>query len=512
MGWKDAPVIDGWQSAPVEQSSGMQDFGVGFANSVRETGYGLRDAARVLGAGIIASPGMASLDQQQRQATDARRAAHPMPQSGAGFAGQVAGGVAATVPMMLLPGGQSVAGAALAGGLYGATQPVGTEDSRTKNAAVGAALGGGTSIGMKVAGKVVQPVKNVLSKAEQEAVDFLKSQGIDLSVAQQTGSKAMQSVERFLADNPITGPAMAAFRDKQGRQFTSAAARTIGENSDNVGPEVLSRARTRITGTMDEIASKYAPDIATIEPELAQMEASAARLGNYGQPIVNFVNDIRTAAQNGTLSGDTVRRFRTELGRLKRDQYVGGLANDLDEVLADGMQTAMQGTEDFARYLAARVQYRNLKSIESAATNDARATVSAGTLASRQAGSKFTRDSFKYGTGDQELANLARSGNSVIDKFPNSGTAARAGAQMLPAAGAAGLGYLNGERDPADLLKLAAMGYLGPKALTALMTNPAAANYLSKGIMLPPVAQQVGLLAQRALPPAAGLLTLQSSY
>lgn len=493
-------------------SGGFKDFGQGLASSAQGAYRGVRDAA--VNLAMIGSPERVNIDTDLRKIEDRRRLDNPIPASGAGTAGAVTGGLLTSIPL-LAAGATSLPATVGLGALYGAVQPVGTKDSRTENAMIGGATSGLTAGALKLLGRFAQPVKNVLSADEQAAVELLRGQGVPLSVGQQTGSRAAQAVERGLADNPITSPAMGRAAERQGQAFTTAAMRTAGESADNASPVVMNSAKQRIVGVLDDVESRYAADVNQMLPDLADLASQAERMANDGQPIARHINHIieKAAANGGKLDGTVVAKLRTEIAPLRRNPVVGGLANDLEEILSSGLEQAMQGTDDFARYATARGQYRNLMSIADTVDTTARAQVSPAKLASRQNSSRYTKSSFRFGTGDTELADIARAGSTVVDRFPNSGTAARAGAQLIPAAGAAGIGLATGERDPVQLAQWAAMGYFGPKAAVAAMTNPAIANYLARGIALPPAMQQAGLLAQRTLPyMATGGLLSQSGY
>jgi hypothetical protein len=104
----------------------------------------------------------------------------------------------------------------------------------------------------------------------------------------------------------------------------------------------------------------------------------------------------------------------------------------------------------------------------------------------------------RFGKGDAELAKLARAGSTVVDRFPNSGTAARAAAQLGIPAIAGGAGYLaSGDLETAG--KLAAAAWALPRGAGYLMTNPGVQNYLSRGVSSGVVRNALTIPSQRAL-------------
>ena len=464
---------------PNRGKSNAELAGLGALKFLNNASLGRRQLMTGL-AGLVGLEGSEEEANMLEGIADARKL-DPVMKTTAGQVGYTGAALVPAVAASFVPGANTVVGQGLIGAGMGLLQPTGTGDSRLENTALGAGTGmAGQGVANGI-GRIAQPIKNVLTGAEDDAVRLLRDQGVNLRPGQMTGSRAAKGAERFLADNPVTGPTMERASQKQAQEFTRAALRTIGVNADNASPQVLQAARTQITGVLDNIGKRYAPDINAIAPDLAAVRGEADLLALYGSPILKLVDDIERTAQAGKLTGEVVAKYRTTLGRLSRDPYVGGLARDLDEVLSNGLHQAMQGTDDFARYAQARTQYRNLKSIESAVQNVADAQIPAGTLASRQATSRFTKDSFKYGTGDQELARLARAGSTVLDRTPNSGTAMRAGAQLLPAGVAGLVGYAQ-ERDPVKAAQYAAFGLLAPRMAASMFTNPAVANYLGQGI------------------------------
>jgi hypothetical protein len=183
-------------------------------------------------------------------------------------AGQVGYTGAALVPAVasaFIPGANTLTGAALIGGGMGALQPVGEGDSRGLNVAGGAAAGYVGQGAFNLVGRVAQPVKTALNKAESRAVQLLRDKGVSLSVGQQTGSRAAQSVERTLADNPASAAAMGRQGQRFKETFTRAALRTVGENADGATPEVLGRAATRIGKVFDDVSGKYDLDVTSTQ-------------------------------------------------------------------------------------------------------------------------------------------------------------------------------------------------------------------------------------------------------
>lgn len=118
-------------------------------------GKGLTDAAR----GIGQLTGLVS----REDVDESRRLDRSLISSGEGAVGNVVGSIAALSPMMLVPGMQGLGGAAGLGAMAGAIQPVGANDSRLANAAIGAVAAPIAQAGVGGATRLMQGAKNVLS-------------------------------------------------------------------------------------------------------------------------------------------------------------------------------------------------------------------------------------------------------------------------------------------------------------------------------------------------------------
>lgn len=127
--------------APLDPTEGMS----GTDKFLAGAGKGFVD----IGRGVKQMLGMAD----QSEIDEARRMDAPLMKTGYGVAGNVLGTVAAAAPSMFIPGANSVGGAAAVGGVLNALQPTAADESRLKNAALGAATGGMAQYGLgKIAG------------------------------------------------------------------------------------------------------------------------------------------------------------------------------------------------------------------------------------------------------------------------------------------------------------------------------------------------------------------------
>lgn len=209
MGWQDDPVVGAtappataskkpWENDPIVHHMGPQEhydptegmsFGqkvaAGFGKAFVDTAKGLKQAGQDFQE--FETGGDAQhRSQAMRQDTDEdKHLDAPLLATKAGRAGNIAGGIAATAPLLAIPGVNTVAGAAVTGAVLGATQRVGTDDSRLKNTVEGAAFGAvgqkvGQVAGRAIAKRFAPEVEKAIEPAErmhQEAVQAAQKAG-----------------------------------------------------------------------------------------------------------------------------------------------------------------------------------------------------------------------------------------------------------------------------------------------------------------------------------------------
>jgi len=110
---------------PTEGMSGYEKFAAGMGKALTDIGLGTRQLFN-----------LASKEEVEEK----RRLDAALMKTGAGMAGNIAGGVGFMAPLAIIPGAATIPGAALAGAALGAVEPVGEGDSRAGNVMRGAAL------------------------------------------------------------------------------------------------------------------------------------------------------------------------------------------------------------------------------------------------------------------------------------------------------------------------------------------------------------------------------------
>lgn len=419
--WKPQRAPDALDN-PNMATEGMS----GFDKFAAGAGRGMTNVVRGLGQVVGLGPSEQEVAEQRRQ--DA-----PLMRTGAGVAGDIAGNVAATLPTMLIPGANTVAGAALTGGALGFAQPVVEGESRAGNAAVSAVGGAAGQIGANALGRAIRPVQSSLdepllglaTKAEQQF-------NIPLNAAQRTGSKPLQIIDSVLDNMPLTADRQALAKELQRKAFNKATLNTIGETADQATPEVLNAARTRIGGQFNELSGrnsvKLGDDFLT---KIADVDSSRTVFSS--PKITEAVDKAMELAGKGEISGKEYQKIRTVLGKASSDAFNSGnseLGQALKGIRAglDDAAGASVGDADKAAWQTARKQWQALKVIERAAAPVSKDAVSGNVSPAKlaQAIKAVDKQGFTYGTRGDDLSDLARIGQAFVkDQIPDSGTAQR---------------------------------------------------------------------------------------
>lgn len=361
--------------------------------------------------------------------------------------GQLAGGIGTGVGlarngMTLMRGGMSLPAAvgagALEGAAYGGAYGVGSADENRlqgglEGAKVGAVIGGAVPIIARGIGAATRPLATPPER--QAAVDVFQREGIPMSAGQRTGSKALRYSESFLGDAPLSGGQATRAAEAQGEAFTDAAMRRVGAEG-RATPENLSAARERIGGAFNELSGRNALQA---DPQLgrdlgaALTEYSAVLPSEQRQIVGNIASDIvqRVQQGGGTIAGRDYQTIRSRLSRMAQNARVNDpefsqAIRSMRDALDEGMTRSISGA-DAEAWNAARQQWGNLKTLEKAAAGagEGAATGLISPQQLRVAASSGAGNRGAYARGEGDFADLARAGNVIMDRLPNSGTAQR---------------------------------------------------------------------------------------
>lgn len=452
------------QHAPVnaldEMGAGSK-FLAGAGKSFADIGRSVR---QMVGAG------------DQQEINDARKSDAALMGTGAGLAGNVTGTLAAALPTLAIPGANSVAGAAAIGGVMGALQPTIEGESRLRNVATGAALGGGAQYGV---GKLAGALGNRLAGAEtagaaqasQNAVRDATMKGAQeagyLLPPSQTGSGVLPRVLEGVSGKFKTNQAMAVKNQNvtntlarralglaDDAPLTSETMQAVRDNAFKQGYEPVTKAGAIET---DRIFQKALDGI------VDDFQGAARSFPDAVHPeVVKRIDSLRTGVMD---TGDALK-----MTRILRDQanaaYVSGnnllgkatkkAANAIEDQVERALQSAgKDGKELLENFRTARELMAKSHSVEKAIVEGG------GVVNAKALGAALQRG--KPLTG--ELKTIGAFANNFRDVagVPQSGFASPITA--LDAFGAAGMAGM-GAGPMAVALPAARMG------ARSLLTNP----------------------------------------
>lgn len=274
-----------------------------------------------------------------------------------------------------------------------------------------------------------------VSPERQAASEILRSEGVQPTAGQITGSRNLRAMESELG-----GGSAANVMERQGEQFTAAALRRAGIDAERATPEVIDDAFTRIGKDFDNLASRnqiipdpqFGQDLGNTYRQYVSVTPESAR-----SPIVeDLVSDLTAKATTGPIAGDFFQRTTSRLAKMirgtndiDRKEALQGIRDALDDAMERSITQA--NPNDLGAWQSARTQYRNMLVLEKAATgageNAASGLISPSSL--RNAVVQQGRRAYARGQGD--FADLARSGEAVMRPLPDSGTATRLNARTL---------------------------------------------------------------------------------
>ena len=218
--------IDTYSTDPTEGMTTTEKFLAGAGKAFVDVGRGAKQIyTELLGDEQEQAQVQAEIDE-------AKRLDDPLLRTGAGVAGNIAGGIAAFAPTALVPGAATLPGAALAGGLYGVTQPVASNESRLANVALGSA-GGALGHGL------VRGASRVLAPKTDPMVRALMQKGVTPTPGQVLGGTAKR-LEEGLSGVPVLGEGIRSAQKRAIFDFNKAIAddvlAPIGKKLGRVAP------------------------------------------------------------------------------------------------------------------------------------------------------------------------------------------------------------------------------------------------------------------------------------
>lgn len=309
----------------------------------------------------------------------------------------------------------------------------------------------------------------------------LQNEGVQaLTAGQRTGNKALRWAESVAADIPGGATSAERINTAASEQFTRAVLRRAGVDAPRATPDVIDNAFTTIGNRFDTLAAQSQMRID--QPLLRDLRQGIFSYEDLVPPsqrapfISNLVDDLRAAgSQSGGIHGEAYQALRSRVERLRRsnqkDPEVSAALREIVESLDDAMQRSVP------RQLAnewrdVRGQYRNMLAIEKAAAgageNSAMGLISPSQLRNAAKG-MGTR---AYVRGQNDLGNLARSGEAIMKPLANSGTQPRQAMNDLFTVGGTAVGGIAGGT---------------PGAVVGAIAAPLVKGAIARGVLSRPV-------------------------
>jgi hypothetical protein len=346
------------EEAPSPLGTTTENLLAGAGKAFSDLGRGTRqfstELGNAMGLGRImpASFGDAEVQRQRDvQAETARRDA-PLMNTKAGVVGNIAGGVAASVPAALVPGANTVAGAGAIGAGFGALQPVSDPSDRALNTAVGFATGAAAQgLGEKVSKFAADRIASRAAAASTEEAQNVVRDSL-LKEAQKAGYKVppatsnptarnrlLESVSGKAAtqqsaalknqtvtnrlvrkelgmspDAPITKEALNAIRSREGSVYKAikSAGRIVADDQylDDLA---------KLTQSVDEISKDFPEANIGAHDDINKLVDSLLKDGFDSSSAVEYVKKLRQQASANLSFAASADPTKKALGLAQRE-------------------------------------------------------------------------------------------------------------------------------------------------------------------------------------------------
>lgn len=370
------------------------------------------------------------------------------------------------------------------------------------------ARAGGALIGGMLPNAAMRAVTPITSDAGRAAqVALLEQNGVNaLTAGQRTGNSAVRWVESAAHDIPFSGGRGKILNDQAAEQFTRAALQRAGINADRATADVIDQGFTTLGNQFEALAQRNIMNVdnplrAEVHQALAAYERSTPP--SLRAPIIDELQNDIFNIPNNILTGGQYQAWRSQIERVRRgaqqtNPHLAEALSDIRDALDDAM-TRSSSQADAAAWRQVRGQYRNLLTIEKAASGAGENTA-LGLISPSQLRTAVKSQSQRaYVRGQRDIGNLAKAGEAIMKPLPNSGTPARLAAQHMAAAvgGAAGMGVAN--------LPGAVAGALAPGTMARTMMSAPIQRYLSNQALAPVIDAYEPVNAIFRVPQAAAI-------
>jgi hypothetical protein len=347
----------------------------------------------------------------------------------------------------------------------------------------------GVAAPLSIAGArgAISPTTNRLSASERRLVDAMQRENIPALPSQATGSPSLRGIEETMARMPLSNTPMQNAYAGQRQAFNRAVLSRAGVTADDASPETMQRAFQGLGQQFDDLAARttvgvdrqFADDVQRVAADYGR------RLETDVRPVFNsYMDDLApliqaaTTGQNPQIAGEVYRTIRSDITTRMREtpnlplrRALGALVESLDDTMERSTSGALR-----AEWQQTRRHYANLMTIDRAmqgGTNVNRASgdIPFGALTGAVRGG----DRVGYTRGRGDLNELARVGDYIASRVPNSGTPERLGWTNILTGGA----LLGGGAASGVGLGPAAVATATPWAVSRLYNTDLGRRYLT---------------------------------
>ena len=295
-----------------------------------------------------------------------------------------------------------------------------------------------------VTGKLAAPLFGSVSGESSRVLKKATDLGAKTTPGQRTGSPTLQRLEASMESFPPTAGPMARLKAGNQKLLNMTQAKSIGENADEVGTTVLSKASDRISGEFERLTKgknfsltdKHFDNLAGIEKEYNDITGKA-----LDHPLVKQATNL---IAEGKLTGEAYQDLVSKLGKATYsnmtsqggDRTLGIALGDVKSMLDDAIAPQM-GKMDQAAFNKARSEWRSmLNLLKPGVVNESTGNVSGATLANVL--KRKDRHGFTFGKNQSDAYTMARFSQAFKPIVGDSGTATRGFLPWLLATGGFG--------------------------------------------------------------------------
>lgn len=254
-----------------------------------------------------------------------------------------------------------------------------------------------------------------------------------LTPGQATGNKLLQRLEAKLESQPMTAGPFDKIKDSNARAVNQAVAKAIGEKADNLSPDVLNDAVTRMGAVFDDVRDEAVRPInpqdfvTRLRSVGDEFEAISPQFWNH--PLVSRLvrhaeDGSATGKDLGGLTSKLTREVHRQMTSPQGDRELGMALGRVKDYVDDLVEQGLSG-DRLRKYQQAREQYRNLSLLTSrvGAINPSTGNVNGSILAN--ALQQKDKSGFLFGRNQSDMYNAARFAQAFRPLVGDSGTATR---------------------------------------------------------------------------------------